>query len=406
MSPCRPTVLHLINSLEGGGTEAALIRLVNALSATCLRQRILTVRPGSAAIAQLRDGVSCHPLGIHGKDPWAFLRILPHLRECGPIRGRRGPTVLIHARGVGCWTDAMLAHLLRPRSRLILGFHGTEDGAPFTRSLRLLIRLASMLGAQFTTVSRDSRLKLITAEAPPDRVTVLENGISLAEFTRARHHRELVRRQMGWDDDRQILICAAALKPVKDHETLIRAFGEMAAGAPRLNLVLAGDGPIRGELTALAERLRLRDRIHFLGHRQNLPELLAAADIFALTSRSEGMSNAMLEALAAGLPVITTRIADHDQIIREGIEGCLVDPGDVPALARVLVALTQDPARLLTFREASILRARSFTLDRMAAEYAAFYSRLLTPGRKRVGGGAPRPSPDEEPHSRQHVARV
>jgi len=164
-----------------------------------------------------------------------------------------------------------------------------------------------------------------------ERIVVVENAIDVAEYAG-----EVdvigVRRQLGIASDAFVAVCPAKLHWQKDHDTLLRA----VAHVPDVLLLLAGDGRLRARLEALSDELGIRDRVRFLGWRADVLPLLKAADVFVLASRFEGMSNALMEAMAAGVPAIVSRIPENTVLIEDGESGTVFEVGDVEALAQAL----------------------------------------------------------------------
>ena len=163
----------------------------------------------------------------------------------------------------------------------------------------------------------------------------------------------------------------ANLNPVKDHETVLRALAILNRSGRPAHLILAGEGELEGALRAQASELELQSFVHFLGRRSDIPAILAATDIFVLASRTEGMSNALLEAMAAGRPAVVTRVGGNPEVVAENATGLLVPPADAPGLAEALGRLYSDGA--LRERMGLAARARAaqaFSLDKTVGDYA------------------------------------
>jgi len=166
---------------------------------------------------------------------------------------------------------------------------------------------------------------------PREKIVVVENAIDVAEYE-GKVDVATVRRNLGIAADAFVVVCPAKLHWQKDHETLLRAVAEV----PDVILLLAGDGTLRSCLEALAGELGLRDRVHFLGWRADTVALLKAANVFVLASRFEGMSNALMEAMAARTPAIVSRIPENTVLIDGEESGIVFEVGDASALAQAL----------------------------------------------------------------------
>lgn len=224
------------------------------------------------------------------------------------------------------------------------------------------------------------------------RIEIIENGIDLARY-RLAGDREALRRDLGLDPKRRYVTAVARFHPVKDHAMLLRAFARVAEVRSDVDLLLAGDGPLRGELEKFTESLGISGRVRFLGVRSDVPALLQASDLFTLTSVSEAASLTLLEAMASGLAVVVTDVGGNPEIVREGVEGLLVPRGDAEAEAAALLRLLDDPALAAALGGAGRARVEErYQLERTIDSYFALY--------RRVTGRIPRsrsPRPREEP---------
>jgi glycosyltransferase involved in cell wall biosynthesis len=203
---------------------------------------------------------------------------------------------------------------------------------------------------------------------------IIRNGVSLPKGGRTR---EAVRRELGLCDE-LLCITVANLRWEKDHATLLHAYAHLAQEDARIVGLAVGEGPDRAALEALARSLGLGpDRLRFLGARADVPDLLRAADVFVLPSRVEGLPLAVLEAMAASLPIVATAVGGVPEIVEHGVHGLLVSPGSPGALAGALESLAYDPARRLDMGAHAFVRARDeCSLAAMARAYDAVYEEI------------------------------
>jgi glycosyltransferase involved in cell wall biosynthesis len=165
---------------------------------------------------------------------------------------------------------------------------------------------------------------------------------------------------------------------VKRQDVLIRAFARVRQAVADAHLVLVGDGPLLQDLTALAASLGVGDAVHFAGYQPHSGPFLRAMDVFALTSRSEGMPQAVLEASVTGLPVVASRVGGLPEVIEEGVTGLMFPSGDDAALASALCGLLEDPARRRALGGAARARVEgTFSVARMAGDYHRAFLELL-----------------------------
>lgn len=242
------------------------------------------------------------------------------------------------------------------------------------RSSALQLRALSRGVGRWIAVSRDIAEQLVGRfRWPAERVEVVFNAVDVARFGGPGDGGPLREALAGGASGPVVLTCAR-LDPQKGHRTLIEA----AVSLPGAVFVLAGDGPERPALEALAARLGVADRVRFLGQRSDVPELLAACDVFALPSLYEGSSLAVLEAMAAGRPVVSSSIGGTRELVEDGRSGLLVPPGDAAALAAALRRVLGDAAlrSALTGRARERV-AREFTPDATARRVQEIYGAVL-----------------------------
>lgn len=382
----RRTILHVIHSLEGGGTEQVLLALLQSMDPIRFGQMVVTLRVAGSLAAHLPDHVACRALDIRRTSHTAGLAI-------GAVVRRRGAT-LIHARNTGCWADAVVAKLCAPRSRLVLSFHGLESDRPFDLKIRQVIRVGLWANARFTTVSHSGKRQLAAdGKVPEKRIHVLFNGVDIRRFRPPDPSlRRRVRDALGIPHDCFVLGSVGSLTPVKDHRMLMQALGRLAAPFPQLRLLIVGDGPLRQALERQAFREGVAPRVTLTGRREDIPEMLGAMDAYACSSRSEGMNNSLLEAMACGLPVVATDVGDNARLVCGRIGPTVPDPAGtvVPAntpsqFADAVAGLLNHPGVAPRFAAAARHRAANFDEGSMLAGYEAFYENVLS-GDAKVGG--------------------
>jgi len=219
----------------------------------------------------------------------------------------------------------------------------------------------------------------------PDRVVVVRNGVDLAELdAAAASEPEVPAPEPGY-----VAIVANMHHPVKGQIDLLLAMRDVLRVRPAARLVLVGDGVRRPHLEGCARRLGIADRCHFLGHRRDGGAILARAALSVSSSHAEGISNAILEAMAARRPVVATAVGGSPEVVREGVSGFLVPPGAPAPLARRIVDLLDDPAlRARLGEQGRAIVEQEFSLAQMRASYDALYEELVGLDVPRVMYGA------------------
>jgi glycosyltransferase involved in cell wall biosynthesis len=221
------------------------------------------------------------------------------------------------------------------------------------------------------------RQALIVNEGiPAGRVGVIYNGVDLSPYRQAPPDRATICRELNVEDDAFIIMQVARLVPIKDHQTALKALH--ALHHPRARLVIVGEGPEESAIRETVARLGLQDRVRMLGLRSDVSRLLQAADVFLLSSINEGIPLTVLEAMAAGLPVVSTSAGGVGEVVLDGQTGLLAPVGDAEELARHLLRLASDEAERKRMGEAG--RQRAFALfdeEQMLASYERLYREML-----------------------------
>jgi L-malate glycosyltransferase len=205
-------------------------------------------------------------------------------------------------------------------------------------------------------------------------ISVIPNGIDVDAYTPRTRTGELRR-----------IVTVANLRPEKAHEVLIDAFAALSTTHPQLELLVVGNGSRAGDLRARAAERGVASRVRFVGHREDVPAILSESDVFVLPSRSEAFPNSVMEAMAAGLPVIATAVGGVPELVQHEVSGILIPPDDRAALARSLRALIADPARAASLgRAARDTITSRFSFTRMVSSFEDLYLDLLHRGARRT----------------------
>jgi len=368
-------VLHLRNADRFGGPERLILE--QAARATRTRPVVVTfARPGATTpfVDALRArGVETVVIPQAGSyDP----RIVGRVREA---IARTAAEVLV---GHDYKANLVLAAAARgtrlPRAAVVHGYTAEDRKVAFFEAVdrRLLRRVAAVVA-----VSAATRAALRDAGVPADRVHMIENAVDVkAVAAEAAAGREAVRASWSLAPTDLALVALGRFSPEKGHATLVEAFHAVARAVPRARLVLVGDGVLEGELRRAAAALPA-DRVVFAGWRTDPARCLGAADVFVLPSLREGLPLAVLEALAAGVPVCASAVGGVPDALDDGACGTLVPPGDPSALADALVALLSSPDARARTAAAGRARVRDhFDAPRQAARLEALWTELHSAG--------------------------
>ena len=358
----------MIGQLGLGGTEKQIVLLASGLLDRGIDTRVLTMFEGGPRERALQDvGVPHFHLGFSRLRPGveaagnaaAFARLVRLLR-------REQPDVL-HAFLLHSYLTAAPAARLARVPVLVAGRRSLGD---FKQDRRLLLRLerlatrtTDLLIANAHAVAEDTRER---ERVPAEKISVVYNGLPDDAFTAC--------PPASIKTGHPVLVCVANLKAYKGHEHLLRAAALLRTRGRPCTLVLAGEGERRPELERQARQLRLD--VRFLGACTEVGPLLARADVVVLPSLHEGMSNAVMEAMAAGRPVVATAVGGTPELLRD--RGILVPPGDPIALASAIDELLAYPGRRASLGAAARRWSRThLSADRMVDEHVRIYSDLL-----------------------------
>ena len=195
----------------------------------------------------------------------------------------------------------------------------------------------------------------------------------------------MLQGELGYQKDDVVIMHVANLTPVKGHAHLLQAMARVLPECPKVKLVLVGEGPLRGQLTEMVEQLNLTNHVVFLGKREDARQLLNMADICVLPSLSEGMSNAILEYMVAGKPVVATNVGGNPELVQNGETGILVDKENSEQLAKALILLANAPYKRTEMGRNGYEKVKNkFTLPAMVSAYTDLFYRHDAEQKKRV----------------------
>ncbi|HYT82904.1 MAG TPA: glycosyltransferase family 4 protein [Gemmatimonadales bacterium] len=255
----------------------------------------------------------------------------------------------------------------------VLTMHGGRYYAARVRR-RLALRAAVARSGGVVAVSHVLARQLARdLWIPPARIATIPNGIRFAAVAHS-----TLRAELALAPDDHLIVAVGNLYLVKGHRYLLEAVAQLSARRPNLHVAIAGRGDLAAALAQQAQQLGLPRRLHLLGLRSDVANVLAAADIFVLPSLSEGLPLALLEAMTAGRPIVASAVGEVPVALVAGAAGLLVPPGDPAALASALDRLLTNPSEARRLAESARARAAAeYGSTRMVARYAALYEPLL-----------------------------
>ncbi len=369
VAPSRRGILHVVDSLERGGLE----RLVRDLAVAQLRRghhvAVFSINQTGGFIDELRaEGV---PVIEGNKQGTLDLQVLQALRQA--VRDHHIDTVHAHNFVPSYYAAAALIGM-RQRPTQVVTCHdmGTRLS---NRRLRWLFKW-SILRTQGVAMVGQQVHERFTRDGyvPPRKAMTLLNAVPVEDFGITPERRASARQALGLSDDEVVVGCVGRLVELKNHLGLIRQWPAVLSAHPKARLVLIGEGPLRKQIEQLISELDLGDRVLLAGIRSDVSRLLPGLDVFALPSFTEGVSIALLEACATGLPALASRVGGNVEVIQEGVTGRLFDVQDASALRAALLDLVGSA----TLRESLGRQARQWvqehaSLSALCTQYDRLY---------------------------------
>jgi len=363
-------VTYVIGELGKGGAEYQLVELLRGLDRRRFAPTVVSLSAGGYWAEAIREmGVGLHHLPQRRRFEIARLRGLRAvLQRCAPQ--------LLHTV---LWSGNAYGRLAA------LGL-----GVPVILAAeRNVVRRPQWQVGLERVLDRWTTAYLVNAVAVADemcgrgglpraKMHVVPNGIDLRHLPPYVEDRQAARAQMGFDPGRRLVAQVGRLVPQKDHPTWLRAVALVARHVPDVDFLIVGDGPLRPELERLARALGVAERVRFLGLRHDVPALLAGVDVATLTSRWEGLPNAVIEAMAMGAAVVATDVGGCGELVGDDEAGRLVPMDSPEAVARALrVLLDDEQERRRCVRAARRRVEAELTVERMVARTETLYTDLL-----------------------------
>lgn len=378
MSGPAPRVVHVIYRLAVGGLENGVVNLINGLPAGAWRHTIVALADIDRDFARRIRGSDVELVALH-KAPGHALSVYPRLwrllRELQPS--------IVHTRNLAALEIAPVAWAAGVPVR-VHGEHGRDAIDPDGTNLRRqrIRRFYRHFVTHYVALSPELQAYLTSSiRVPEGRVSQIYNGVDTSRFV-PRDEVMAIEGCPFTDRRLQLVGTVGRLDPVKDQANLARAFVALINRQPllrgALRLVIVGEGPERGRVEEILREADVRDLAWFAGERHDIPAILGGLDLFVLPSFGEGVSNTVLEAMAAGLPVVATRVGANPELVADGVTGCLVAQSDSEALATAIATYVADPQLRRAHGRAGRQRVEQrFSLDRMIDRYHALYLSLL-----------------------------
>lgn len=379
MPDSRPLICHVVYRFAVGGLENGVVNLINHLPRARWRHAVVSLTDIDAGFAARihTPGVTLHALHKppgQGYKQWPALARL--FRELRPAIAHTRNLAALEAQAPAWWAGVP-GRVHGEHGRDVEDPHGTSRKHQWMRrAYRPFVHHTIALGRELADYCR-TRI-----DTPPDRLHTIYNGVDTTRFAPPPGGRQPITGSPFNDPALWLAGTVGRMQTVKAQPVLARAFVQALAEAPalreRLRLVMVGDGPLRAECQAVLQEAGVADLAWFAGERTDVPDVMRGLDCFVLPSLAEGISNTILEAMAAGLPVLATGVGANVELVAHAETGVVVAAGEPGPMAQQLAWLAGNPAQAAAMGRAGRVRVEQrFSLGAMVAAYEGVYQRVL-----------------------------
>jgi len=367
-------ILHIIPNLGTGGAERLVVNLAKAFDKDKFDIAICSLYPKSGTVFERQLEESRIPVYYLGKHKGLDLRMVPRLHRL--FRTFKPDIVHTHLYALRYALIPMIFCRVPARFHTV---HSIAQKEVDTLG-RIVHHLAFRIGGVIP-ISISEEVARTVEEVYKVQTSIIYNGVPIRHFQGAEKVRSIYRKREGIKDSEVVFLHVGRFSPEKNHRLLVEAFAQAMEECSNLKLLLVGDGELRPDIEKIVKKKRLEPNIRFLGSRQDIPELLSTCDIFILSSDWEGAPMTILEAMAAGKPVIATAVGGVPELVKDGVTGILVPPQDIQALSGAMIRLAGDSI----LREVMGKRGREYALERfdvnlIARQYEELYLKILKAG--------------------------
>jgi glycosyltransferase involved in cell wall biosynthesis len=352
--------------LGAAGAERLLVSLAGAVDKSAVDFRTVTLLREPAQLVPEMEAAGVPVVGL-GAASAADLRWVPRFGRI--LRTWQPDVVHFHSPLVAAIGRPVVRAMCGRRTKIVSTQHNQWDALrPATRVLN-----EATLWLDDSTVAVSEAVRESMWQRYRPRTDVVINGVPVDELRGRAGQRERWRTDLGLRDD-EVAVCSVAnFRATKDHATLLRAAALLRDTHPSVRFFLVGDGALRAPIEELRHELGLEQSVVMLGSRSDAIELLAAADIFCLSSIQEGHPIALMEAMAVGLPVVGTTVGGIARCVRDGVDGLLVEPRQPVLLADALGRLASDAGLRGRMAANSRMHADDFSIEATARQHDALY---------------------------------
>lgn len=368
-------IMHILGTFAPGGAEMGVVRLIQSFPDKSIKHSVCSVGPDMTMQKYLPEGTGCYSLDITSPCRTAFLKFRDlFLKKHVDI---------VHVNNIPPWFDAAVGARISC-CKCIQTFHGVEDSRLEYSILKKLQILCAWKCSDYINAVSQASAEFFSQLTGIDKkhVNIITNGVDTDFFRPVNlETRASLKNQLGLPKNKKIIGCVAALRPVKNHKGLLDAFALLLKESSEYCLVLVGEGPLETGLKHYCRELNIQESVIFAGHQHDTVKYLNAFDLFVLNSTTEGLSYALLEAMATGLPVVATNVGGNIQLIEDGKDGFLIQEGNTQELYNTLSQLCHARELIEVIgRNARKKIVAHYSLESSLQKYLEMYVRLSEKG--------------------------
>ena len=365
-------ILFLSTSMGMGGADSQLLSAAHGMRSRGHEVRIVSLTQlGPMGLEAQRAGIPTESLDMRRgvPDPRGLVRLVRLVRAWRPD--------VLHSHMVHANLMARVLRVITPVPVMVSTIHNIYEGG---RLRMAAYRLTNALVDHVTIVSQAAADRFVRERIVPESLlTVIPNGVDTEQFRRIpRDVGHSLRQSLGLEGE-FVWLAVGRFEIAKDYPNMLRGFARVRERFPQATLLLVGRGSLQSETERLAQSLGLGSGVRFLGVRDDVVQVMSAADGYVMSSAWEGMPMVLLEAAAAGLPIVTTRVGGNHEVVRDGESGFVVPPRDHEALGRAmlqLMELSETERRSMGDRGREIIRAH-YGLNRVVERWEELYRDVL-----------------------------
>ena len=367
-------VLHLIHTLEIGGAQKVIVNLLRGIDKSRFELSTVCLRKKGPIYDEIKSmgGKACQIPKKSKLDLSIILKLKRYLQE------EDFHILHTHNFSAGLWGRLAALELKSKRPILVHTEHGRLGEVQLWR--KIIMRYLAIRTDTIISVADETRDYLVhSIRLPENRVTVIKNGIDLNYLiSRMDQKVDVIDDILQKTPKARFIINVAALSPVKDHATLLKAFKYVLSKLPDIHLLLVGDGPLRLELTKLASALGVDANTHFLGERHDIGAILAKSDVFVLSSLNEGNPISLLEAMGMGVPPVVTSVGGLPEMVENTVNGLIVPPSEPTLLADAIRFPLENPKYAAEWsKKSKELIKIEYTAEVMSKKHEELYLNLM-----------------------------